>query len=372
LLRFSLTSFSAWCLISPVERVTIVGYTTHAVPEESAMLSRRASPRSCLWQVVVAGTLLAVLTAILLGGWMVVGSAWRTRGDRIQALIDVDRQRGGNVLTPPTRMSRDEFDDYLEAQIGLLRNQLVLVTALRKVEKLAIVQAQQDPVRWLDEHLQVHRVKATGTLSVSVTDGSAAEQEALANAVAEAYLHEAEQRESRRRAGHLEKLKKHFVEWDTQLREKREGLKAITRRIGAEPVLAQKEQLNRKYADAVERELIEVRLKRLRAEVDVRVAEDRLRAAGNDKELEQRLRVAKDRQKELRIVSECLENEIGRFQRDQKHFNHDTVDVNWLQDEIKQLAELHLQISRRITLLQLEMDASFHIHMEPAGLPPAN
>jgi len=191
---------------------------------------------------------------------------------KVYALVHVAREQPRILQEQPARMDREEFADYLDLQVALLKGQLVLKGALAAadVAKLGTVKEQKEPTAWLAGRLQVAADKRTGILRVAVSGGEPEEQALLANAVADAYLFEIVQLETRRKQGRLDQLKKYFVEYDGMLREKRETLRRMSMNLGAVDGKVQepKRQFARKQLEAVEKELLEVQAQVRKAKIE--------------------------------------------------------------------------------------------------------
>jgi len=96
---------------------------------------------------------------------------------------------------------RHEQLRFLRGEMWILGTKPVLAAALRRpdVAKLAVVRKQSDPEAWLKARLVLWLDEKTGSLRVSLADGTRREQAIVVNAVVEARLHHeaTERRESK-------------------------------------------------------------------------------------------------------------------------------------------------------------------------------
>ncbi len=155
---------------------------------------------------------------------------------------------------------------FRRTQVVLLKSRPVLQAALRVrgVADLTIAKQQADPAAWLEKNLDVALIDNTGVVRVRVTEGSAAERAALANAVADAYLEEvvgAEARQKQERREHLHKLRQVY---EDSLRQKRKSLHEMGVVLGASRSLRQ--EFDREDLAGFRKELQRVRLAKVAAQ----------------------------------------------------------------------------------------------------------
>jgi hypothetical protein len=145
--------------------------------------------------------------------------------------------------------------------VALVRSRLVLRSALqdRRVASLSVVAAHPDPVRWLEQEVQADFSVSPGVLRIAVSEDNPEELVALVNALREAYIREAVDRDALQRRDRL-----------TQLREARGKLEGQTLALREERRVAQQEAGGVISAEvkAIEKDLrrLEGLSKRLRAE----------------------------------------------------------------------------------------------------------
>jgi polysaccharide biosynthesis transport protein len=200
------------------------------------------------------------------------GAAKGKSSPPIHALLQVERETVGDLQAQPARMSPEEFADFLELQIALLKSRLILNGALKapEVANLPTVKQQKDPAEWLEQRLKVDAVKRTGILRIAVTGGDVQEQALLANAVAEAYLQEIVDREQRKRQARLDQLKKYYADYGSRLRDRRETLRRMNLAVGGND--AQLLQFTLKQVAAIEKELLEAQAQIRKAKIEILMA----------------------------------------------------------------------------------------------------
>lgn len=148
----------------------------------------------------------------------------------------------------PERFTRDAFDIYKNTQAQLLKSPVVLTRALRagnrvtltvgteqkqiEVAKLQAVRREDDPVRWLQNALQVSFPGDGEIMKVSLTGDDPQEAAALVNAVVDAYVVEVIDAERNRRNQRLSELDKVYVDKEEEVRRKATELRQLARAAG--------------------------------------------------------------------------------------------------------------------------------------------
>ena len=105
------------------------------------------------------------------------------------------------------RATTNDFEIYKGTQQQLLTSDVVLIAALRKPEaaSLAVVQKQDDPVKWLARNLRVELPPNSEIMRVSLTTSKPDEAALLVGAVVDAYMNEVVDAERHRKAGTAER-----------------------------------------------------------------------------------------------------------------------------------------------------------------------
>ena len=156
------------------------------------------------------------------------------------------------LLPEPGRAAPADADSPVDrnTQVFLLRSRPVLAAALREkgVAGLRILKGKADPIGWLERNLGAVFLDDSRLLRVSVAGGDAAEQAALANAVATAYLDMVFNEERTQKQERLRDLEKLLSRQEDTLNKQREELRREEERNGSSGSLKQqfvREDLNR-------------------------------------------------------------------------------------------------------------------------------
>jgi len=217
------------------------------------------------------GPILAGLAA--LGAWFLVPpSKYTTR-----ALLQV-------ASSPPkvifrTEENRVDFGTYQKTQLMLIKSRTVLNKSLNdpKVIKLKDVREQVDPVLWLEKKIQADYLGEV--LRISMSGDKPEDLAILVNAVAEAYRKEIVDAESRERWLRRDELKKIYDEYQSNLEQRRLAMKKLAQRFGSKDkqTIRYTQELAIERLSTARRELIQIQgdMRRAKAELEVRVAQDR-------------------------------------------------------------------------------------------------
>ena len=307
--------------------------------------------------------LCAGLLTLLALAWVVsaqpTGSANQKSDPPVQVLLEVARTVPGSPLEKPVRMSAEDFADYLDEQIALIKSNVVLNSALRTPDaaKLAPVKEQNGSSAWLAKRLRIDVIKRTGLVRLAVEGGPPEEQALLANAVAKAYVVEIVQKEQRKLLARLRKLKEYYADCDAKLQAKREALRQVTKKIGdTGPEGELNQQFARQQVQGIEKDILALQAQIRKAKVEIvlakaAAAEQGKLPPGQVVTLEQRVVALHKAEAVL-----CAERET-RMRAMRPPFNNDAVDLTWLRDEIRMLEEVTQKISRQMERLQLELQA---------------
>ena len=158
---------------------------------------------------------------------------------------------------------------------------MVLISALRKpaVACLAVVQKEDDPVRWLAKNLRVEYPGNAEIMRVSLTGNSPDEVAVLVRAVVEAYMNGAGDAERREKREHLNELEKLYTEKSDLLRTKRTEIKNLADQLGtADPgTLNLKQQMTMQEYSEARNELVRLRAELQRARDDLQIKQSWLK-----------------------------------------------------------------------------------------------
>ena len=133
---------------------------------------------------------------------------WFLVTDRYAAvsLIQIAANKESLVFPTADRAANSSFEIYKGTQQQLLTSDVVLIAALRKPEaaSLAVVQKEDDPVRWLAKNLRVDYPGNAEIMRVSLAGERPDEVAVLVGAVVDAYMNEVVDAERHRQRDRLE------------------------------------------------------------------------------------------------------------------------------------------------------------------------
>ncbi len=161
--------------------------------------------------------------------------AWLLTTDKYTAVSLLQISASQQTIVFPTEdRSASSFEVYKGTQQQLLTSDVVLISALRKPEvaRLAVIQKEDDPVRWLARNLRVEYPGNAEIMRVSLTGNNPDEVAGLVCAVVEAYMNGAGDAELREKRVHLKELEKLYTEKSDLLRTHRTQIKQLTEDLG--------------------------------------------------------------------------------------------------------------------------------------------
>jgi succinoglycan biosynthesis transport protein ExoP len=207
--------------------------------------------------------LLGVLAATMSGG-----VAWRTlpRSRYIaKAMLHVASSQPSIIF--PTQEVRSNFDIYKQTQLRLLKGRSVLSSVLRDPEVMTLdlvklASEEGDPIAWLER--EIHADYTGEVLNISMGGDGPEGLATLVNAVAQSYLVEVVNVEAEGRRKRFVQLQRIYTEYTARLKEKRAGLEALARKLGA----ADRSSVQLTHALALEnRSMMERELRRIRMDL---------------------------------------------------------------------------------------------------------
>ncbi len=211
-------------------------------------------------------------------------AAWFVATDRYTAvaLLKISANEQQLVFQTVERASNSSFEIYKGTQQQMLTSDLVLTAALRNPEtaKLAALQTEDDPVRWLARNLRVEFPNNAEILRVSLTTSKPEEAEALVNAVVDAYMAEVVDAERHRQERRLKDLDRLYDEKELEMRNGRTELKQLAEQLGTGDTgaLALKQQIIlQQYAES-RNELSRLRTELQRARDDLQIKQAWIKA----------------------------------------------------------------------------------------------
>jgi capsular exopolysaccharide synthesis family protein len=227
------------------------------------------------WALAV---LLGLSTLALAGG-----GAWVTVPEQhtAQTLLRVEATQPKLLFGSSEGINN--FLNYQRAQAALVKSRLVLNAALRQpqVAELALVRAQDNPVEWLEKHLQADYKLAPEILRISLSGQRPEELTTLVNAVRSAYLQEIVDKERNENQARLERLKKLQADYDQGLRDKRRSFRELAQAVGAQhsQTLAHQHQLVVERLAAAQKDLTLVQSDLRKSQLDLAAQEAREKAS---------------------------------------------------------------------------------------------
>jgi Mrp family chromosome partitioning ATPase/capsular polysaccharide biosynthesis protein len=156
------------------------------------------------WFLVLAiGSL--VSGALATAAWTLIPSKYTTYAIIRVSMFDpvvLQGQRYDNAA------GRTEFVTYLKTQAKLITSHFVLYAAIRddKIDELDMLKKTEDPIRWLEENLQLEFSENSEILKIALTGDKPEELAKIVNAVQKAYMKEVFEKDRLNKQGQLEIL----------------------------------------------------------------------------------------------------------------------------------------------------------------------
>jgi capsular exopolysaccharide synthesis family protein len=224
------------------------------------------------------------ITLGLVCGAAAMAPAWFLATERYTAVALLKVSSNGQQLVFHTadRASESSFEVYKGTQQQMLTSDVVLIAALRKpaAASLAVVQKEDDPVRWLARNLRVDFPGNAEIMRISLTDDHPDEAATLVGAVVDAYMNEVVDAEGNRQRDRMKDLDRLFTEKETEMRSRRTELKQLAEAVGTGDTgaLLLKQQIAlQSYAEA-RNELVRIRSELRRAQDDLKLKQAWLKA----------------------------------------------------------------------------------------------
>jgi polysaccharide biosynthesis transport protein len=221
------------------------------------------------WRLAFDWGLVGGLAAIMALGWLKSGSITAT------SLLQISAREQQLVPDPGRSEAASTFEIYKGTQQQWITSDVVFTSALRKPDVAAapVLQKEDDPIRWLARNVRVELPLNTEIMRVSLTCPSGDDAVKLVDAIVDAYMNEAVDRERNAKRARLAELDKLYTEKEAELRARRTELRKLAELLGSgdTAALAQKQHMAlQEYAEA-RGELSRLRVERRRAEDDLRI-----------------------------------------------------------------------------------------------------
>lgn len=172
-----------------------------------------------------------------------------------------------------SQSGNEDYKRYQKTQVALLKSRPVLQSALQKPEisKLRLVREPVDPVQWLKDHLEASFPSESEILHIALKGESAEEVAKMVNAVTQAYMDEVVNVELKRRTQRYDKLNEIVAKKLQTLKSQRERVRNLAESLGSnnQQALVLKQQLAAENQAQLDKELLEIRSKRRRAEAEL-------------------------------------------------------------------------------------------------------
>src|SRR5262249_22955087 len=91
--------------------------------------------------------------------------------------------------------ARTDFVTYLKTTSALIKSEFVLNAALRDIKDLPTIKAQQDPIKYLDEELQVTWQDGSEVIRITFKSGEPQDAKKIVDAVQKAFMSEVVQKD---------------------------------------------------------------------------------------------------------------------------------------------------------------------------------
>jgi hypothetical protein len=298
---------------------------------------------------------------LCVGGLLAAALVWRelAPGPSACALVRVSKQPPHVLGYQQARGQADyDFETFRQNQVALVKSRMVLNAALHDRNVVPIFNTTpspglvsqfsdwlrnskpQEPVEWLEDHIQVDFGLSPEIMRISVTGKNPDELIALVTAVRDAYLNEVRHIENKR----MDRVVKMRSDCYMQLQEKRTVLKGLERENASTPAPAlQRELLGQQLLDC-KRERLRVRLARAAAN------------AGKDKEAPAEDGRLAAQEQLLRDEETALLATADRLEKDKRNDA-----IHGVQEEIENLEGMLKQLNADTEILLLDRSAPSRI-----------
>ncbi len=237
-------------------------------PSQNLSLYLHALRRQWL-KVAILGFLFAGIAAPVVWMWGLPAEYRASSYLRISSQENRIVARAGS-----NNVTRTTFELYRDTQLQYVKNPFVLASALRKPEvaKYRLDQREDDPLLWLEEELRVSFPGNAEMMEIRLTTGNSQEAADLVNAVVKSYLDDVVAVERDRRQDRLKELSSAYSETHSQVRDKRNGLRLYAEQQGAgdAEMMSVKQRLRMEALASVRRQLLQARMDKQRAEIELK------------------------------------------------------------------------------------------------------
>jgi hypothetical protein len=307
------------------------------------MFTYLTRPRNWL---LAAGTLFVVAVSVVLLG--AAANPAQEPEPPVSALIRSQPQGPGLFADPP-KVSKDELQTHVGAQVTLIKSQPVLRAALKddKVRGLPVLKMQPDPVAWLQKHLTVRQVEEGPLIRVSLAGAPAGESATIINAVTGAYFEVIVKAEYNRKLAFLCDLDKVYHAAQDKLREQREALRRLGEnlKIGGEVANTRLAWLREEHRETMREQL---RLELARVAADVRLKDAEAKKLRDEEATRQELQILDQQLRLLRTRATELAREVEKRAAS-------SVDLEMKKKEIEGSEKVCARLRERMDELHVEL-----------------
>jgi capsular exopolysaccharide synthesis family protein len=259
-----------WSAIAPEEKpnghsfATITSAPLSPVTPSFSALLKSLQRR---WQLASALGLL-MMVVVGTGAWFLLPPAKY----EAEAFLQVEARAPVIVFSMADNQTQlgDDYRRYQKTQIALVKRRPVLTSALQQsgTEKFRTIREVEDPVKYLQEHLDVTFINDSEILRIALKGDYPDEIAALVNGVTNAYMDEVVMRDRNRRTARYDTLKLLNSNKQDVLKKQREQVRRLAESLGSnnQQALVLKQQFAMENQAIIEKELLQVRRDRRRAE----------------------------------------------------------------------------------------------------------
>jgi Mrp family chromosome partitioning ATPase/capsular polysaccharide biosynthesis protein len=170
-----------------------------AQPDDGAGLRMLTYLRLHWLMIVFCGTLIGTGGAIL--AWELLASKYES-----YALLQVSSAPTALANQNNPHQAKTEFVTYLKTTSALIKSEFVLNAALRDIKDLPTIKAQSDPIKYLDEELQVTWQDGSEVIRVSFKGTEPQDAKKIVDAVQNAFMNEVVQKDVNEKKIFLKKV----------------------------------------------------------------------------------------------------------------------------------------------------------------------
>ncbi|MFN0199696.1 MAG: GumC family protein, partial [Planctomycetaceae bacterium] len=200
-------------------------------PIEASIDKHSATDLSALWAALRRRWFLASFLGLTFAA-ISAGLTWMLMPTKFTTFSELFISSRIDSIIWEQHESEKAFDTYKQTNMKLVASPFVLHAALRRPEinNLAIINEQENPLKWLEEELKVSSPQME-FIKISLTSTHPRDATALVNAVTEAYLEEAVNQERNKKLQRKSYLERVSSENEEKLRSKRNTLKRLAMQL---------------------------------------------------------------------------------------------------------------------------------------------